>query len=113
MNAAERVPCFAGSALKWGACRMVKSGTIVASSSGVGRRNMLYANRACHGLSLTTRTLMPYASSAPARASRTKSSWSFRYATTSARSADEVLRRHGHVDLAPVHRLLGGRRPGR
>ena len=59
MNTSERVPCFAGSALKWGAWSTVQSGTMVSSSSGVGRRNMLYANSECHGLSLTTRTLIP------------------------------------------------------
>ena len=70
----DAVPSSAGSAWKPGRLRMVKSGLKLASSSRVGRRNMLRAKRLCHAVSLITRTPMRCAGSAPAQQSRTNRS---------------------------------------
>ena len=70
----EAVPSLLGSAWKPGRLRMVKSGLKPSSSSRRGLRNMLRANRLCQAVSVSTRTPMRWAGSAPAQQSRTNRS---------------------------------------
>jgi len=53
MNVLVRVPCFAGSASKSGACNTVKLGSNVGSAVGSGRMNMLRTNAICHAFGET------------------------------------------------------------
>ena len=68
MKTSERVPCLAGLALKWGAWSTAQSGTMVSSSSGVGRRNMLYANSEAHARSVHVVVESSLTASLPLRA---------------------------------------------
>ena len=82
----ELVPCVAGSAWKYGPCRMSACGWCTATSSGVAGMNMVRANSTCHALSLTRRSGRRCSGCAPAKASSTKSSRpSLRYDTRSVR----------------------------
>ena len=55
MNVPDWVPCSAGSTCSSGACNTVQPGLNVARSEAVGRRNMLYTNRAHHAFGVTKR----------------------------------------------------------
>ncbi len=67
MKVPLRVPCASGSARQEGAERTVKWGSNAASAAGSSsRRNMLRANSACQASSVTTRTGIRWAGSAPA-----------------------------------------------
>src|SRR6185436_2931706 len=88
MKTSERVPCFAGSALNFGASITVNSGRCSRRFAGsFSGRNMLRANRLCHANSFTTRIGILYFGSVPPHASRTNSSLSWRYAIMSLWSA--------------------------
>ena len=66
-----RVPSLSGSASTAGAWRTSAWGTWLAASPSVGSMKSVFAKSACQGLSVTTRTAIRCAGSAPAKASMT------------------------------------------
>ena len=61
-----RVPSSSGIAIKLGTHRMCQSGISCDNSSFDGLKNMLYANKLDHGVSVTTLMFMRYSLSAHA-----------------------------------------------
>src|SRR5215813_1351612 len=69
----ERVPCLSGSALKLGTSITVNCG--VTSGADSSTMNRWRANKLCHAYSVITRTGTRYGGSAPAKQSRTNTSF--------------------------------------